>query len=69
MSLRDVERAMVVFKYMYGMMDVFGPLMDHWAEKKLATHAAEDGSKEVSDFRHGIIHRLLGHGVLADQYW
>ena len=32
MSLRDVERAMIVFEYLYKMMDVFGPLMDEWAE-------------------------------------
>ena len=35
MSLRDVERAMIVFEYMYKMMEVFGPLMDRWAEKEL----------------------------------
>ena len=35
MSLRDVERAMIVFKYMYGMMDVFGPFMDKLAQKEL----------------------------------
>lgn len=31
MSLRDVERAMIVFEYLYQMMGVFGPLMDEWA--------------------------------------
>ena len=30
-SLRDVERAMIVFEYLYDMMDTFGPLMDRWA--------------------------------------
>ena len=25
---------MIVFKYMYGMMDVFGPLMDECARKE-----------------------------------
>ena len=30
-SLRDVERAMIVFEYLHQMMDVFGPLMDEWA--------------------------------------
>jgi hypothetical protein len=33
-SLRDVERAMIVFECLYKMMDVFGPLMDDWANGK-----------------------------------
>ena len=28
MSLRDVERAMIVFKYFYEKMDMFAPLID-----------------------------------------
>ena len=36
MSLRDVDRAMIVFKYMYDMMKVFGPPMDSWARKEIA---------------------------------
>ena len=28
MSLRDVERAMIVFKYFYEKMGTFGPLID-----------------------------------------
>lgn len=35
-SLRDVERAMIVFEYMYSMMDVLGPLVNDWAEKELS---------------------------------
>ena len=31
MSLRDVERAMIVFEFMYDMMGEFGPRMDQWA--------------------------------------
>ena len=27
-SLRDVERAMIVFKYFYEKMDIFAPLID-----------------------------------------
>ena len=34
MSLRDVERAMIVFEYFYDKMKVFGPRMDEIA----ATH-------------------------------
>ncbi len=30
-SLRDVERTMIVFEYLYDMMNVFGPLMDEYA--------------------------------------
>ncbi len=30
-SLRDVERAMIVFEYLYGMIDILSPLMDEWA--------------------------------------
>ena len=30
-SLRDVERTMIVFEYFYHMMDIFGPRMDEWA--------------------------------------
>lgn len=30
-SLRDVKRAMIVFEYMYKIMDIFGPLMNQKA--------------------------------------
>ena len=30
-SLRDVERAMMVFKYFFDKMALFGPKMDAWA--------------------------------------
>ena len=33
MSLRDVERAMVVFKYFFDKMDVFGPKMNEMAAR------------------------------------
>ena len=32
-SLRDVERAMIVFEYLYGMMDILSPRMDMWANE------------------------------------
>ena len=35
MSLRDVERAMIVFEYFYSKMEVFGPKMDKIALKDL----------------------------------
>ena len=38
-SLRDVERAMIVFEYLYGMMDIFGSHMDKYA---LREHRAFD---------------------------
>lgn len=42
MSLRDVERTMIVFEYMYGMMCVFESLMDELAEKELAESVQDD---------------------------
>ena len=45
MSLRDVKRAMIVFEYLYGMMDVFGPLMDKWASGKRRHVGNEDDDK------------------------
>ena len=44
MSLRDVERAMMVFEYMYSMMNVFGPLTDKWAEKEIADMKKQNGA-------------------------
>jgi hypothetical protein len=41
-SLRDVERAMIVFKYMYDMMKVFEPLMNSRARKEI-TALKENG--------------------------
>ncbi len=32
-SLRDVDRAMIVFEYFYDKMALFGPLMEEWAEQ------------------------------------
>ena len=34
MSLRDVKRAMIVFEYMYKMMDILGPLMNEKAHEQ-----------------------------------
>ena len=31
-SLRDVDRAMMVFEYFYEKMNLFGPLMEKWAK-------------------------------------
>ena len=35
MSLRDVERAMIVFEFMFDMMPEFGARMDQWATGEL----------------------------------
>ena len=43
MSLRDVERAMIVFEYMFDMMAIFGPLMDEWAMKEKTEKIEESG--------------------------
>lgn len=48
MSLRDVERTMIVFKYMYGMMKVFGSLINNWAKKELTVHEENEYSRKVS---------------------
>ena len=34
-SLRDVERAMIVFEYLHGMMGILSPLMDQWALRQV----------------------------------
>lgn len=39
MSLRDVERAMIVFKYFYEKMDIFAPLIE---EKQREDEESED---------------------------
>jgi hypothetical protein len=44
-SLRDVERTMIVLEYMYNMMNIFGPLMD---EKVKAEKMEESQTSEVS---------------------
>lgn len=48
MSLRDVERTMIVFEYMHTMMGVFEPLMDDWAAKEKAEIGGNDGTAKVS---------------------
>ena len=40
-SLRDVDRAMIVFKYFYDKMNLFGPLMEKWANDH------KDENKEI----------------------
>ena len=35
MSLRDVERAMIVFEYFFDKMEIFGPRMNEMAAKKM----------------------------------
>jgi len=44
-SLRDVERAMIVFEYFHNKMDVFGPRMD-----KKATRDVKLKVEDVSRF-------------------
>ena len=46
MSLRDVERAMIVFEFMYDMMGEFGPRMDEWAHGA-QRHADNKDDEEV----------------------
>ena len=44
MSLRDVERAMIVFEYFYDKMDVFGPRMDAMAGRDMEMEDEEEVS-------------------------
>ena len=46
MSLRDVERAMIVFKYFYEKMDIFAPLID---QKQQEEEEEEDSYDEESE--------------------
>ena len=49
-SLRDVERAMIVFEYMYRMMDRLGPLIDKWAnENHEDPMNVDDDTSQLSD--------------------
>ena len=41
-SLRDVERAMIVFKYFYNKMALFGPLMDKQEEQNVQHEVHEE---------------------------
>ena len=41
-SLRDVERAMIVFEYLFSMMDIFGPHMDDYAQGRIRIIDNED---------------------------
>ena len=56
MSLRDVERAMIVFKYFYEKMDVFAPLID---QKQREEEEDEDSYDEESDGEEMVNHLLL----------
>lgn len=56
-SLRDVERAMIVFEYMYRMMGVFGPLMDEYARGEVRIIDNEDDD-EVS-IKPDIVHMSI----------
>jgi hypothetical protein len=47
-SLRDVQRAMIVFEYMYDMMEVFGPRMDEYAERQLNYSRNDDDVSECT---------------------
>jgi len=43
-SLRDVERAMIVFEYFHDKMEVFGPKMDNMAARELEMEDEEEVS-------------------------
>jgi hypothetical protein len=47
-SLRDVERAMIVFKYFYEKMDIFAPLIEE-KQREEEEEEEEDSNDEGSD--------------------
>ena len=50
MSLRDVERAMIVFEYFYEKMDIFAPLMDQKQREEEEEEEEEDSyDEEIED--------------------
>jgi hypothetical protein len=61
-SLRDVKRAMIVFKYLYDMMDVFGPLMDQWAKGE-RRHVGNEDDDQVRDGIRTVVNPLHEQGV------
>ena len=48
MSLRDVERAMIVFKYFYEKMDIFAPLIER-KQREEEEEEEEDSYDEESE--------------------
>ena len=51
MSLRDVERAMIVFEYLHQMMPVFQPLMDKYAVGE-HRHVENENDDDVRYFKY-----------------
>ena len=47
MSLRDVERAMIVFEYFYERMNLFAPLIDKKASEELRDVHGVESDEEV----------------------
>ena len=45
MSLRDVERAMIVFKYFYEKMDIFAPLIEE-KQREEEEDSYDEGSED-----------------------
>ena len=46
-SLRDVERAMIVFEYFYERMDLFAPLMNNKAIEELKDKHVVESDEEL----------------------
>ena len=49
MSLRDVERAMIVFKYFYGKKDLFNPLIREKQEQELRRVLTQSLQEDAED--------------------
>ena len=59
MSLRDVERAMIVFKYFYEKMDIFAPLINQKQQKEEEEKEEESYDEESEDERMVMLHWLV----------
>ena len=55
MSLRDVERAMIVFKYFYEKMDIFAPLIE---QKQRDEEEEEEDSYDGESEDEGMVKLL-----------
>ena len=55
MSLRDVERAMIVFEYFYERMNLFAPLMNKKAKNERAEKIRVVSGEEVRQLSDNLI--------------
>ena len=59
MSLRDVERAMIVFKYFYEKMNIFAPLIEEKQVEDEESDESYDEGSEEEDLVYKIVSDIL----------